>query len=679
MPLKSVRGAHGLDDIFAQAEEAVSRFFENRSWSPDRGMIEIGGERYVLVRAASLSVKFFELVRDLYGPDRRDEADTFARNILFDLAHAIGKSDAQSLLPKLGLKTHIARMSAGPVHFAHSGWALVDFAPESAPDPDPERAYFIYDHPYSFEADAWMRDGKAPVDFPVCIMGSGYSSGWCEESFGMRLIAAEVQCRAKGDETCRFLMAPPAHIEERLATYFTSKAKVQSPPENFSIPDLFARKRMEDELRRTRDELEEHVQARTAELTTANDLLKREMSERALMERQLRQASKLEAIGRLSGGIAHDFNNLLAVILTRTDLLLRRLSRISYHPEVSLSIADVEEIRKAGERAAKLTRQLLAFSRAQVLRRENLELGEIVTELARTMLPLVGDDIVLVTNLAPQRLFVHADRGQIEQSIMNMVVNARDAMPQGGTVTIETRSLDVMDSHRVSSGELGPGRYNVITIMDTGSGMTEDLMLQIFDPFFTTKPPGQGTGLGLSTVYGIVQQSRGGIDVQSRPGQGTTFGIYLPAIEPNTKTADKQPEKPPRLMRGTESVLLVEDERELRRAVAEVLSECGYDVQVADTPHEALFFAETSPKPIDLLLTDVVMPKMGGGELAQRILAARPGIAILFMSGYPADAMLHGTLAETGADFMGKPFRPEELARRVRDVIDAVKKNVLTL
>ncbi|WP_394826459.1 ATP-binding protein [Pendulispora albinea] len=658
-----------LEEALAKAEAAVSRYFQECRGEPGRGIIEISGERYVLIRAGALSVEFFDLVRDLYGPERRCEADDFARNILFDLAHAFGKSDAHILQAKLKLTDPIARMAAGPAHFAHTGWADVELFPESVSEADPERFFSVYDHPVSFEADAWARAGRTPIDFPVCIMNAGYSAGWCEECFGLKLVASEILCRAKGDATCRFIMAHPSQIEEHIANYMQRQPQLAPTMKNYAVPDLFARKRMEDELREAHDELEDRVRLRTQELTTSNELLKQEMAERAQVERKLRQAAKMEAIGRLSGGIAHDFNNLLAVILTRTDLLLRRLGRLEQTAKLAEAIADVDEIKKASERAAKLTRQLLAFGRAQVLRHETLELNDVVGDLARTMVPLVGEDVILVPKLSAERLYVYADRGQIEQAMMNVVVNARDAMPSGGSLTIETAAVELSDAARLSTGELRAGRYNVLTLSDTGDGMSEEILSQIFDPFFTTKPPGKGTGLGLSTVYGAVQQSRGGIDVASTPGRGTTFAIYLPAVEPQEKPP-RTVVSPPRWMTGTETVLLAEDERELRRGVAEVLRECGYRVLEARSPEEALAMAEQNPETIDLLITDVIMPKMGGGELAQRVMATRPRIRILFMSGYAPDAAIHGTLFEAGATLLVKPFLPDELARKIREVLD---------
>lgn len=672
MTVDSIRIPDGLEDVFERAEAIVHAFFKNRIDDPTRGMIEISGERYVLVRAGALSVEFFDLVRDLYGAERRGEADNFARNILFDLAHALGKADAKNFHRKMGLEDPMWRWTAGPPHFAHMGWALVDVTPQAGgmPEGDGERFFLIYDHPYSFEAEAWTRAGRVPSDVPVCIMNSGYAAGWSEEAFaGGPLVASEILCRARGDERCRFIMAPPDEIEARLEKYLEAQPQLAPHVKGYAIPDLFARKRVEDELRRARDELEVRVCERTRELTAANERLTREMAERAQIERQLRQAAKLEAIGKLSGGIAHDFNNLLAVILTRVDLLGRRLLRAERHPELDLALIDVDEIKIASDRATALTRQLLAFSRAQVLLHENLDLNEIVQNLVRTMMPLVGDDIVLSARLSAQVLYVHGDRAQIEQAVMNMVVNARDAMPAGGTLTIETTAIELVEPTTIRTGELARGRYNVLHVVDTGGGMTEDVLSQIFDPFFTTKPPGKGTGLGLSTVYGVVQQSCGGIDVESIPERGTKFAVFFPAAAAGEVTAPL-PSYSSCLMPGTEAVLLVEDKRELRRVIAEVLAECGYCVHEAETPLDALDFARTHAGRIDLLLTDVVMPKMGGGELADKILAVRPDIRVLFMSGYAPDPGVYGAAIESGGTLLVKPFRPNELARRVRDMLD---------
>ncbi|MBL9018207.1 MAG: hypothetical protein JNL83_28730, partial [Myxococcales bacterium] len=498
MSLKTVRVPAGMEELFLRAEAVVSRFFHEREDRPEHGTIEIFGERYLLVRAASLSVEFFGLVRELYGKSRESEADDFARNILFDLAHAIGKQDAQNFHDKMDLHDPIARLSAGPVHFSHSGWAFVDISPDSRPEAGPG-FYLLYDHPYSFESDAWLR-AQRQATFPVCIMNAGYSSGWCEASFGLPLVAAELMCRARGDDTCRFVMAPPDRIEEHVDRYVQERL-VSSPGRGtYQIPDFFARKRMEEDLRR-----------RFAE----------EMAERENTERKLRQAHKLEAVGRLAGGIAHDFNNLMAIVITRATLLERRLAADDPMRR------ELEDIVAAGERASNLTRQLLAFSRAQVLAREPLELNAIVGELAKLLAALIGEHLELELELDPRAGWVEGDRGQLEQVITNLVVNARDAMSAGGTLRVATSRLTVDGSQ--ASPELPAGEYAQLQVTDHGAGMSEDVLSRIFEPFFTTKD-GENAGLGLATVYGIVKQSGGHVEVTSELGVGTRFTVMLPQI-----------------------------------------------------------------------------------------------------------------------------------------------------
>jgi PAS domain S-box-containing protein len=390
----------------------------------------------------------------------------------------------------------------------------------------------------------------------------------------------------------------------------------------------------------------------------------RDITERKQLEEQLRHAQKMEAVGQLAGGIAHDFNNLLTAINGYSDLALRRLD-----PEDPLR-RSVEEIRKAGERAAALTRQLLAFSRKQVLQPLVLDLNSVVSDMERMLRRVIGEDVELGTALAHDLGSIKADPGQIEQVIMNLCVNARDAMPQGGRLTIETANVHLGEEHAARrAGDLAPGPYVVLRVTDTGLGMDERTRERIFEPFFTTKGAGKGTGLGLSTVYGIVKQSGGGVSVASEVGRGSTFEVYFPRVGEGAREYRRGTE-PEGELRGTETVLLAEDEEMVRRLTREVLEIYGYRVLVAAGGGAALLICERHEGPIALLITDLVMPEMNGRELAARLASLRPEMKVLFMSGYTdASATGQGEF-EDGSDFIQKPFTPVALARKVREVLD---------
>jgi len=386
--------------------------------------------------------------------------------------------------------------------------------------------------------------------------------------------------------------------------------------------------------------------------------------ERRRLEQQLLQARKMEAVGRLAGGLAHDFNNVLTAVLAAAELLLLDTPVGAAHRE------EIEIIRDGATRAKDLIRRLLAFSARQVLYPTVLDLNGLVTDLSKLLRRLIGEDIDLSTALAPDLGAVRADAGQLEQVIVNLAANARDAMPQGGRLMIATANVDVESAEAAPAPELPPGRHVRLEVSDTGVGMDAETVAHPFEPFFSTKPRGQGTGLGLATVYGIVRQSGGSVAVDSAPGQGAVFQVYLPRVSEPVQPADR-PQPVARPAAGTETVLVAEDEPLVRILARKVLQLAGYDVLVAAGGREALEIAARHDGPIHLLLTDVVMPEMNGRELMQRLAEIRPATRVLYMSGYADEAVArHGAL-DPGTAFIQKPFTPEGLARKVRDVLDA--------
>ncbi len=388
----------------------------------------------------------------------------------------------------------------------------------------------------------------------------------------------------------------------------------------------------------------------------------RDMTEQKQLETQLRQALRLEAVGRLAGGVAHDFNNLLNVILGYSALLLERLGSSDSLRKYA------DEIRKAGDRAAALTRQLLAFSRKQVLAPKVLDLNTVVTEMVKLLDRLIGEDIELLTFPDTGLGRVKADPGQIGQVIMNMAVNARDAMPRGGKLIIQTTNVELDENYASQHVGARPGPYVMLAVSDNGCGMDAETRARVFEPFFTTKEKGKGTGLGLSTVYGIVKQSGGHIWVYSEPERGTTFKVYLPRVEDSAPTP--RAEKAwAASQRGSETVLLVEDEESLRRLAREFLENKGYTVLEAGNGEEAVSACEKYERPIHLMVTDVVMPGMSGRELAACLKVPRPDMKVLYVSGYTDEAITHHGVLEAGVAFLQKPFTAEDLLRRVYEVL----------
>lgn len=385
-------------------------------------------------------------------------------------------------------------------------------------------------------------------------------------------------------------------------------------------------------------------------------------TERRRLEEQFQQAQKMEAVGRLAGGVAHDFNNLLMVINGHSDLLLKKLdARDPMHEPVT-------EIRSAGQRATEVTQQLLAFSRKQIIQPRVLDLNRVVGDIEKMLQRLIGEDIALVTVLNPDLGRVMADPGQIGQVLMNLAVNSRDAMPNGGHLTIETANVDLDDRYAKEHSAVAPGPYVQLTVSDSGTGMDAETQAHLFEPFFTTKKAGEGTGLGLATVYGVVKQAGGFIWVYSEPGKGTAFKIYLPRVKEEVEVEEAP--KPAGTPHGTETILLVEDQPELRKLARMILTSQGYKVLEAANGGEALFHSERHTGPIHLMLTDVIMPGMNGRELAQRLKPLRPEMKVLYMSGYTVSAIIHNGVLEAGIDYLQKPISPDDLVVKVREVLE---------
>jgi len=381
-------------------------------------------------------------------------------------------------------------------------------------------------------------------------------------------------------------------------------------------------------------------------------------------EEQLLQAQKLEAVGRLAGGISHDFNNLLTAIMGYSELTLRQL------PPNDPLCRNIQEIKRASERAASLTRQLLAFSRKQVMQLRVFDLNVVVRDIERMLLRMIGEDIDLRTILQEDLGNIKADPSQIEQVIMNLVVNSRDAMPKGGKLAIETARVYLDETYAQNHIEPAPGVYVMLAVSDSGVGVSEEVRQHIFEPFFTTKEPGKGTGLGLSTVYGIVKQLGGHVWVYSEPDKGTTFKVYLPSV---IEEADEyqQPTAPATVPDGTETILLVEDAEAVRHLARDVLKSRGYNVFEAADAATAHSICRRYQRAIDLLLSDVVMPLRSGVDLAKELLEIHPEMNVLYMSGYTEDTVVHHGVLDPGVNFIQKPFSADVLAIRVREVLDA--------
>jgi signal transduction histidine kinase len=653
----------GLGDLFQQATQALGRWFAERVEAPEAGSITIAGERYVLVRAQSLSTRFVELVCQLYADRGADEGERVARTLLFDVAHAIGRADAEALHRRLGLVEPRAKLAAGPVHFAFSGWAAVELLDDSVLEPD-ERFVLRYRHPNSFEAAAWLSEGRR-ASAPVCTMSAGYSSGWVQESFGLPLVAIETSCRAMGHDHCEFVMAPPDQAA-RLARAAGAVGVATSPGHGAGerapladVPEFFGRKRLEDELRRHRDRLEELVDERTRELQRAHASLIREAEERRRAEAQLQRAQRLEAVGTLAGGIAHDFNNALTSIRLSLDLIRGELQ------PASEAHADLEAALDATRGAAELVRRLLAFSRPQPPEASAVDLAELLTRSAALLSRSQRKELVVeVAPIDPPLPLLMLDGNQIEQCVINLGLNACEAIHGAGRVVFSAEVFDLAPAPGRPRDR--QGQFVRLRAADTGQGMDPVALERAFEPFFTTKPGGKGTGLGLTMVHAAVSAHGGWVELESRPGRGTTVDLYLPLLE--ASDAPRAVGSVPPRGRG-EPILVVDDEPAVRRALTRTLDRQGYVVFEAADGLAALAVLERATPAIAAVVTDLSMPRLDGRGLLRAMRARGEQIPVLLASAYVDDTGAEELLAEGFADLLRKPYEPADVQRALQRVL----------
>jgi two-component system, cell cycle sensor histidine kinase and response regulator CckA len=911
--LHSVTVDERFRQVFFNAQDYVNKYFRNRLEDPTKGIIEISGERYVLIRAAAMSVEIFELIETLYK-DRGDEnARAMARDFLFDISHSLGKSDAKKFHSKMNFIDPIERLSAGPVHFAYSGWAVVDLLPESNITPD-ENYLLIFDHHSSFEADAWIKNKKI-TDFPVCIMNAGYSSGWCEESFRIPLVAVEIECQARGDKRCRFIMAPPSKIEQYISHYTGKTQEKGNKATAFAVPEFFHRKKLEDALNEVHNDLEKQIEERTMELQRTNESLKREIEQRQQSQKifekvfnaspfgfyiiqgkkfqfvnpefqritgysdrellnmesltlvhpedrdmvrgkaiqmlkghcvkpfefravtksgemnwisqkivpiehdgkpaafgyymdvteqklteealkkseekfkilyeeskraeeiyrsllnssadavvtydlegranyvnpsftemfgwtlkevkdgripfvpksemkatmatiksvveegrpchgfetkrftkngdlidisisaslykdhkgkpsgmlvilrdisdskrlqaQLHQAQKMEAIGTLAGGIAHDFNNILMAVQGNVSLML-------IQTEAESSQYDrLRNIERQVEMGSKLTSQLLGYARKGRYEVKPIDMNKLIEIIIETF-GRTRKEVIIHKDLADDLSLVEVDEGQVEQVLLNLFINASDAMAGGGTLTVKTMNVKSKD---MGERQYKPnrGNYVLLSITDTGTGMDRETMEKIFDPFFTTKEMGRGTGLGLASVFGIIKGHGGYIDVESMPGHGSTFMVYLPASKKATIDSVTKIEK---AVKGFGEILLVDDEEAVLFVGQEMLEALGYKVLTAKSGQEAVETIKEKKGQISLVILDMIMPGMGGGETRDILRQIDKDISIILSSGYSLEGKAAEIIKKGCNGFLQKPFKLHQLSESIKDALE---------
>jgi PAS domain S-box-containing protein len=761
----TVKAPAEFASLFDEAEKHVASYFARKRDAPEVGRIDIEGQRYVLVRAPSLSVEFYDAMDSLY-PGRTEQAHAVARNLLFHLSHFIGVSDARAFHRKLGLVEPVAKLSAGPVHFAYTGWAFVDIHPESNVTAD-ESYCLVYDHPYSFEAESWREAGRQ-ASRPVCFMNAGYSSGWCEESFGIPLVATEILCVARGDPCCRFLMGHPAHIRTHVTRYLEEHPVIAERVTHYEVPGEFEHRELEHRLqvsesryrqlfeaaldsivildhgrieqvndsatmlfdrhradmrgrelvelspptqrdgRSSREVLDVHVANALAgtpqifpyvflgregatvmtevSLNRIEDApgallaVIRDVTERERLAQEVRHLQQMEALGTLAGGVAHNFNNLLTGVSGNLSMLRRDLAR---DPAV---VERIDDAQHALDRSAAIVRQLLALTRTTSEPMRPLEIDNLVAESTRLMRETIDRRIEIEIVRANGPLRVLGDSNGIAQALVNLMLNARDAVLQRleetgesldgfqPRIVVET-ALEIAPPHPVvAPGTDGPTDACVrLSVIDNGAGMSPATMRRACEPFFTTKPQGRGTGLGLTTVFGIAQHHGGCLDLRSEAGHGTTVSLFFPhTIEAPTAQSPLPYDKD--LPHGTETLLFVDDEPVLRKITSKWLVKLGFTVLLASDGAEALSVFEKHRGSIDLVILDVVMPRLSGREVLRTLTRVAPHIPVILSSGYSSDGHAEELLALGATAVVPKPYQATDLAWKVRQILDERKR-----
>ena len=748
--------------LFDAAEKTVSAYFSKKREVPGQGHIAIDDQRYILVRANSLSVDFYAMMKSLFV-GQEAEAMQVGRNLLFHLSHFIGRSDAAVFHKKLGLVDPIEKLSAGPVHFSHSGWAFVDILPESNPVPD-EDYFLVYDHPYSFESDSWLKAGQHS-DHPVCFMNAGYSSGWCEESFGIPLVATEILCVAQGDPYCRFIMGHPSRIESLVEDYLGNHPGIAAQVKGYVVPGEFESVQLQAKLHLTEERLTTlfesafdailtiedgriaHVNRRATELLgrfrgelrgrqparispavqadgvdsekafdfrmanaqagkpqlfpwrfrrLGGELVETEISlcrvgststlqaivrdvtarmkaekERLELEHEMRQLQKMEALGNLAGGVAHDFNNLLAAVGGNLNLIE---SQVSNEPKVQTSLKDAQQ---ALNRAAKVVRQLLTFARKSQDVEQTVDLAQLVMETAGLFRETIDRRITVSTKVGQVPSMVAGDPTHLSQVVVNLLLNARDALVESlnAKALVDQPEIEittqVVDRRNPTDSQVSSANYVELTVRDNGAGMSPETQSRAFEPFFTTK--GLGSGLGLSTVYGITRQRRGWLETSSELGKGTEIRVYLPLTD-----KPKQPpveEIAPSVGAKKDAVILVvEDESSLRRLYENILQLDGYTVLLAADGLAGLDEYQRARDTIDLVLLDLTMPRMMGKDVLEHIVKDNPDMCVIAMSGYATEGNAEEVLATGATAFLPKPFTASRLLALVRTVLSRESK-----